>query len=563
MRSANYSVKKSKEISKAVRKNLFGMDPDDADKVEAFDEIMIQLKEKFNLPTTSRSDQLKVLSVLPKSWSVNKIVSEFNTSHHTVKQMKTLVRAQGILCTTESRSGHGITDGDRQKVVEFYDSDDISRSMPGTNDYVSEIRNGKKEHIQKRLIMMSLKEAYMIFEEKCKGVKVGFTSFTQLRPKHCILLDSTGTHNVCVCTIHENIKLMINSVKFDSQDEIIDKILCSVPIRTTDCFLRTCKKCISTEDIDRELTSVLEASDKEHAVFQQWLTTDRCNLETIIKPVDEFVPYFVEKIDRLITHDFIYKKQSSFLRNKKDSLKQGEILAICDFSENYSFIIQNAAQGYHWNNAQATIHPFEVYYRKDNKLENISFIIISEVLTHDSIAVQLFISKLLDFIKKKIDFSKIIFMSDGAAAHYKNKKNFASLCNFKSKYGLEAEWHFFATSHGKGPCDAIGGTLKRMAKRASLAQDYGNTIKTPRELYDWAVEQTYKSITKLNFCFISAEQYTKMSDELEHLYNHVKTIPGTQKLHCFIPISDNQILAKRFSDSNENPKKYTLYEKDL
>lgn len=313
-----------------------------------------------------------------------------------------------------------------------------------------------------------------------------------------------------------------------------------------------------------ELTSLLEANDKESVLFQQWLTTDRCNLETITKTIDEFVPYFVEKVDKLITHDFIYKEQSSFLRDKKESLKQGEVLTICDFSENYSFIIQNSAQGYHWNNSQATIHPFEVYYRKENKLENLSFIIISEVLTHDTTAVQLFISKLLDFIKQSIDFSKITFMSDGAAAHYKNKKKIASLCSFRSNYGLEAEWHFFATSHGKGPCDAVGGTLKRMAKRASLARDYGNTITTPRELYDWAVKQSDIHITKLNFCFISNEQYAKMTDELEELYtySHVKTIPGTQKFHSFVPISENQIEAKKFSNSKDNPKKFTLFQID-
>lgn len=171
---------------------------------------------------------------------------------------------------------------------------------------------------------------------------------------------------------------------------------------------------------------------------------------TIIKPVEEFVPHFVEKIDKLITHDFICKDQASFLRNKKVSLKQDEVLVICDFSENYSFIIQNAAQGYHWNNSQATIHPFEIYYKKEGKLENKSFIVISEVLNHDTISVQLFITKLIDFLKQTVHISKIIFMSDGAAAHYKNKKNFVSLCNFNSMHGLEAEWHFFRNISRKG-----------------------------------------------------------------------------------------------------------------
>jgi len=39
-------------------------------------------------------------------------------------------------------------------------------------------------------------------------------------------------------------------------------------------------------------------------------------------------------------------------------LQAGEILVTVDVSENYSFILQDAAQEFHWNNSQATIHPF-------------------------------------------------------------------------------------------------------------------------------------------------------------------------------------------------------------
>jgi hypothetical protein len=34
--------------------------------------------------------------------------------------------------------------------------------------------------------------------------------------------------------------------------------------------------------------------------------------------------------------------------------------------------------------------------------------------------------------------------------------------------GVLAEWHFFATSHGKSACDGVGGTLRRLAPKASL-----------------------------------------------------------------------------------------------
>ena len=43
---------------------------------------------------------------------------------------------------------------------------------------------------------------------------------------------------------------------------------------------------------------------------------------------------------------------------------------------------------------------------------------------------------------------------------------------------MEAEWHFFATSHGKSPCDGIGGTTKRLAARASLQSAADNQILT-------------------------------------------------------------------------------------
>ena len=64
-----------------------------------------------------------------------------------------------------------------------------------------------------------------------------------------------------------------------------------------------------------------------------------------------------------------------------------------------------------------------------------------------------------NIVKKVYDFS------DGAASQYKNKKNFVNLAfhnrDFKNR-------HFFATDHGKGPPDGLGGTVKREAARASL-----------------------------------------------------------------------------------------------
>ena len=50
-------------------------------------------------------------------------------------------------------------------------------------------------------------------------------------------------------------------------------------------------------------------------------------------------------------------------------------------------------------------------------------------------------------------------------------------------FDVECEWHFFATSHGKSPCDGIGGMVKRTTGGTSLQRPYENQILTPQDMY--------------------------------------------------------------------------------
>ena len=82
--------------------------------------------------------------------------------------------------------------------------------MPVKKDFLS-VRNetGEKEHRQKRLVLCNLTEAYRQFKTLHPDIKVGFSKFAELQPKECVLAGATGTHSVCVCTIHQNLKLMM------------------------------------------------------------------------------------------------------------------------------------------------------------------------------------------------------------------------------------------------------------------------------------------------------------------------------------------------------------------
>ena len=78
-----------------------------------------------------------------------------------------------------------------------------------------------------------------------------------------------------------------------------------------------------------------------------------------------------------------------------------------------------------------------------------------------------FISEVMPLIKKFPNLD-LLYYSDGAPSQYKNYKTFSNLCYHLQDYGIQAEWYFFATSHGKSPCDGIGCTVKRLVARASL-----------------------------------------------------------------------------------------------
>ena len=50
-------------------------------------ELIGQLKEKFN-STVKRSEKVRILTILPKSWSVRKIMKEFGASNYMARQAK-------------------------------------------------------------------------------------------------------------------------------------------------------------------------------------------------------------------------------------------------------------------------------------------------------------------------------------------------------------------------------------------------------------------------------------------------------------------------------------------
>lgn len=402
------------------------------------------------------------------------------------------------------------------------------------------------------MVLCNLKELYEEYKKKFPNNKIGFSKFASLRPKNCILAGSSGTHSVCVCVIHQNIKLMLegafknsNYINFKDYHTWINLVVCSEP--GYNCYYGNCTSCPGFEKLRSIFHEYFENSKIKAINFNMWTTTDRSDLISKTENSEQFIEHFISRLPKLFQHTFVTKQQNLYFKHIKDNLHYDEFLVVLDFSENYNFTIQDEIQSYHWTPGQATIHPFGIYYRTADNIEFSNCVIISDIKQHNSTTVNIFINTFVEYITNNIRKpKKIIYFSDGSAAQYKNKTNFYNISCHKKKFAIEAEWNFFSTSHGKNVSDGLGGTLKRLVTKACL-QNSSLIINTPDAMYKWASTH----IKNMNFVYVSKDEYDGEFCKTNTINSKLKPIPKTQTIHQINPVDVGEVNVKYFSLSQE------------
>ena len=146
-----------------------------------------------------------------------------------------------------SGSHHNKLDTATEKAVtDFYEQSDISWTAPGRKDYVI-IRTGKeKTRMQKKFLMMTVNEAHSLFCDANPGVKIGKSKFADLRPTH-VCLNATFPHNMCLCKYHENMRLLLESLRSyihglpTGFHDFLETIVCNQDAE--ECMIGRCELC--------------------------------------------------------------------------------------------------------------------------------------------------------------------------------------------------------------------------------------------------------------------------------------------------------------------------------
>lgn len=317
-------------------------------------------------------------------------------------------------------------------IINYYRDDSNCYICPGEKQCIS-VRDddGNKKKESKKLLGFTLDELYNNFlhdyTDKLEVIPK-FSYFASLKPRDCVFAGDPGTHSICVCDDHENVRLRLlcldEPLKYK---EIFTQAFCNIEKR--DCMLHECKTCPGLPKIQQLLDEYLK-DDTREITYKFWVEEgSRAKLETLKSDADSFKKSLAQDIHDLSIHHYIASEQKKYLTSCKENIEEDTCIIIMDFSENYAFQIQNSVQAFYYNNTQATIHPFLIYYKRENEnsneeaaLQHACFCVISDARDHIAYSIHAFMDKMMTTIKTEFPWiKKIIYFSDGAPNQYKNK----------------------------------------------------------------------------------------------------------------------------------------------
>lgn len=206
---------------------------------------------------------------------------------------------------------------------------------------------------------------------------------------------------------------------------------------------------------------------------------------------------------------------------------------------NETFPIQSA----HWSHTQVTVYTVVVWTISGTY----SFVILSDYLSHDKYAVCHFNNLIISAIRERMNenLEVIDIFSDGAAQHFKQRYTFYS-ATLHLQQGLKINWHFFATSHGKGAVDGVGGTVKRSVCTAIKTRKYHITTASD---YATCARQV---LDKIKVLYVSADEINTLKEPLNDRWKNIRSLPGTHDVHCIRSLESGVI---EYSMTSDQPGK--------
>lgn len=279
----------------------------------------------------------------------------------------------------------------------------------------------------------------------------------------------------------------------------------------------------------------------EEIIWFQWEKTESGTVQKVVShgTVTTAIEKMRSMLQDFILHLYIKDKQSTFFNTIRNNIKEHEVVMQVDFSENYTIRHQDEVQSAHWGSDQVAIYTSVVWTPTSKE----SFAFITDYLNHDKYATHCFNDTIINtLVSKYSDLQNIHIFSDGAAQHFKQKY---TLCNMTLQEKVKCTWHFFASSHGKGAVDGIGGMLKHLIWCKERA---GRVHISSAE--DFAEAATLLMPTT-NIIHFPQEKIEEVKPTLDEKWNNIQQIPSLRQFHCIESDGKYKIKCRLTSNDSE------------
>lgn len=266
-------------------------------------------------------------------------------------------------------------------VKSFFELESVSRQLPGVKDFITlKDELGNKTKIQKRVMLMTVAEAYEAFKKLNPERKISSSKFHSLRPAH-VIIASKAPHNVCCCIYCKNMDFIVDSLsphlqQIQTTSDLTMKLVCCTD--NYECMASKCKSCLNFEsNLDKIL---LPHDDQTTVKLSQWEKVD--NFVQIVQrteKLDDVKKLLLTKFGQFKLHKFVAKTQFVAMSEIKKNQNSNECLVIMDYSQNFSSVTQDEVQSAFFSRRQISVFTAIAYVGQSPPKP---FIIVNDDIQH-------------------------------------------------------------------------------------------------------------------------------------------------------------------------------------
>lgn len=428
-----------------------------------------------------------------------------------------------------NRTSVGMSDDDVSVVKDFFYRNDISYTAPGMKDEMVIWEDGQKIKHRKYFLTMFLREAYAVFKASHEDFKIGFSKFCDLRPKNVLLLKNTPLDQ-CKCKIHENFRLLLKGAGIAYDNSWWETQLCETQDLSSNHWVGECDSCNS----ENKLKAHLSGRDfSELCTWYQWEENENGRLMRIMHSscLGELFDNMWNSFPMFREHVRIKRIQSNeFLKDKNLSHKR--VLQM-DFAMSYSCEYQNEIQSALWNRNAVLLFTAATFFGGECQ----TYLICSDTPEKGKNAIYAFVKALYETIPQNDAIQIETIFTDGPSSEFKNKYMIKVLNNLSNLYGKQFEWKYFATSHGKGVVDGIGGRAKSLVRTKCLSKSETMCVQSSMDFF----EAVRDMMPRTRVMHISKQEIDETIGR-DNPWEDIPDAPGIRKVHHITTAAEKALL---------------------